>query len=151
MARAPVQVLVLPFRRAETLRYAVFSRRDDLTWQGIAGGGEGIETPLQAARREAWEEGGITADCEFVTLQARASVPVSCFPDTGHWGDELYVIPEHAFGVDLTGRDVVLSSEHDLVRWAPYAEALALLHYDSNRTALWELNRRLLGQGPRDA
>ena len=28
-------------------------------WQAIAGGGEGQETPLEAARREVQEEGGI--------------------------------------------------------------------------------------------
>lgn len=150
MARAPFQVLVLPFRRTDSgILYAVLCRRDDQAWQGIAGGGEGAETPGEAARREAWEEGGIPASCAFVTLQTTSSVPVSCFPDACHWGDELYVIPEHAFGVDLTDRQVLLSHEHCQVRWVPYAEARALLRYDSNRTALWELNHRLLGLGPR--
>ena len=33
--------------------------------------------------------------------------------------------------------------------WLDYETALGLLTYDSNRTALWELNQRLLGLGPR--
>jgi len=30
------------------------------------------------------------------------------------------------------------------------AEAQRLLRYDSNRVALWELNRKIRGLGPRD-
>ena len=36
-----------------------------------------------------------------------------------------------------------LSREHTEYEWAAYARAYAMLQYDSNRTALWELNRRL--------
>ena len=46
MARAPFQVLVLPYRcnPAGDIDYAIFSRSDDSCWQGIAGGGEDIES-----------------------------------------------------------------------------------------------------------
>ena len=41
MARAPFQVLILPYRKAAAGEYefAVFSRSDYDCWQGIAGGG----------------------------------------------------------------------------------------------------------------
>ena len=58
-------------------------------------------------------------------------------------------MPEHSFGVDCTDRALTLSDEHDTVEWLPYAEASARFTYDSNRTALWELNQRLRGLGPR--
>lgn len=37
----------------------------------------------------------------------------------------------------------MLSSEHKEYRWVEYDEAMRLLKYDSNKTALWELNERL--------
>lgn len=150
MPRAPFQVLVLPYRRTpNALEFAVLRRRDNSCWQGIAGGGEDDEAPLEAAKREAWEEAGIAGGCEFTPLQASSTVPVTFFQDSGAWDPALYVVPEHSFGVDCTDRALVLSDEHDAVEWLPYAEASARFTYDSNQTALWELNQRLLGLGPR--
>ncbi len=150
MPRVPFQVLVLPYRKTvEALEFAVFRRSDSLCWQGIAGGGEDSETPGEAARREAFEEAKIPMTCRFLPLQAACTVPVAFFQDDGSWDPALYVIPEHSFGVDGTGQALTLSDEHDSVEWLPYAEAAARFTYDSNRTALWELNRRLLGLGPR--
>ncbi len=151
MPRAPFQILVLPYRRTtNALEFAVLRRGDNSCWQGIAGGGEDDETPLEAAKREAFEEAGIAGGCEFTPLQASCTVPVTFFQDRETWDPSLYVIPEHSFGVDCTGQTLTLSNEHDAVEWLPYAEASARLTYDSNRTALWELNQRLLGLGPRD-
>jgi dATP pyrophosphohydrolase len=151
MPRAPFQVLVLPYRgTAEALEFAVFHRSDYACWQGIAGGGEDDESPLDAAKREAFEEAGLSGMGDFLPLQASDTVPVSFFTDSGNWDSALYVIPQHFFGVDGTGQELALSDEHDAVEWLPYAEASARFTYDSNRTALWELNQRLLGLGPRD-
>jgi dihydroneopterin triphosphate diphosphatase len=130
--------------------FAVFSRSDYDCWQGIAGGGEGAETPLQAAQREAQEEAGIPAGCVFLPLDSVASVPVTCFPASTLWGDHLYVVPEYAFGVDATGARIVVSDEHREFRWLTFAAAERLLKYDSNRVALWELNQKVRGLGPRD-
>ena len=60
VTRAPFQVLVLPyrFRPSTGLEYAVFRRADLGFWQAISGGGEGAETPLEAAKREALEDVG---------------------------------------------------------------------------------------------
>ena len=149
MPRAPFQVLVLPYQEAgDTFEFAVFRRSDSPCWQGIAGGGEDGETPGEAARREAFEEAEISMTCRFLPLQAACTVPVASFQDSD-WDPALYVIPQHSFGVDCTGRALTLSDEHDAVEWLPYAEASARFTYDSNRTALWELNRRLRGLGPR--
>jgi dATP pyrophosphohydrolase len=59
-------------------------------------------------------------------------------------------VPEYSFGVDVGACDLQLSDEHKEFQWLSYAEALTRLTYDSNKTALWELNQRLLGKGPRD-
>jgi dATP pyrophosphohydrolase len=153
MPRAPFQVLVLPYRRRSdgVYEFAIFRRADADIWQGLAGGGEDDETPEQAARREGLEEAGIPLDALYRALDARASVPVTAFRDSHRWGEAVYVIPEHAFGVDVGDRPLRLSVEHTEVRWVHSAEAQRLVRFDSNRVALWELHQKLRGLGPRGA
>ncbi len=151
MPRAPFQILVLPYRETECgLEFAVFSRSDYACRQGIAGGGEDYESPLKATKRESFEEAGIPVDACFMPLQATCSVPVCNFEDGGAWEKSLYVISEYSFGVDCTNVQLVLSAEHEMFEWLSYEKAHARLTYDSNRTALWELNLRLNGRGPRE-
>jgi dATP pyrophosphohydrolase len=66
------------------------------------------------------------------------------------WGDEVYVIPQYCFGVLAKERQLTLSPEHTEYRWLRYDEADRLLKYDGNKTALWELDRKVRGLGPRD-
>ncbi len=141
MTRAPFQVLVIPFQqRAGQRRYAVVRRADmpEETWQWVAGGGELGEDPADAARREAREEAGIGAEARLIPLSSRALLPVHsvCGP---LWGPEVTAIPEHAFGVEVSGQALVLSQEHVDWRWVSADEALALLRWESNRAALREL------------
>jgi dATP pyrophosphohydrolase len=150
MARAPLQVLVLPFRYAAdgNIEYAILRRRDhvDACWQGVAGGVEQGESVEEAARREMWEEAGIPRGALLLRLDTMASVPASQFHERDLWGPDLYVVTEHTFGVRVgDGQAITLSDEHTEVRWEPYEEAAKLLMWDSNRTALWELNERLSG------
>lgn len=153
MPRAPFQILVLPFRKRDggDSEYAIFRRADLGLWQGIAGGGEDGELPIEAARREALEEAGIPVTSTFIALQSTATIPVTAFAGTEHWGDELYVVPENAFGVDVSGVELSLSAEHSEVRWLGFDDAERVLTFDSNKVALWELNQRIRGLGPRDA
>jgi dATP pyrophosphohydrolase len=151
MPRAPFQVLVLPYRRRPggDYEFAVFRRADAGYWQGLAGGGEDGETPEQAARREGLEEAGIPLDAPYQALDSLASIPVIHFRDSHRWGEAVYVIPEHAFGVAVGDHTLRLSTEHTEVRWVSGAEAQRLVRFDSNRVALWELQQRLDGRGPR--
>jgi len=136
--------LVFPFRRVVGgIEYAVVHRSDDDWWQGIAGGGENDEKPLDAAKREAWEEAGIPSDLPFLKLDSMATIPVTAFSGFS-WDTDVLVIPEYSFGVEVVDRALTLSGEHDEVRWLPYSEASSLLRWDSNKNALWELNHRLL-------
>jgi dihydroneopterin triphosphate diphosphatase len=148
MARLPLQVLVIPFRRFADRRveYAIFRRHDstDKCWQGVAGGAEQGESAEQAARREMMEEAGIRVDAPLLPLDAVASIPASQFQERAPWGPNLYVVTERAFGVYLDEDQTIrLSSEHTEYWWLPYEEAARFLRWDSNRTALWELNERL--------
>ncbi len=144
MARAPFQVLVFPYRRQDDgeFAYAVFRRGDDGMRQAIAGGGEDDESPLEAARREAWEEAGIEPSCPLLELASCASIPVIHFAEFRE-REDLFVIPEYCFAVEVAESNLHISGEHVEYSWLPYSEAHAVLRWDSNKTALWELNRRL--------
>jgi dATP pyrophosphohydrolase len=142
MGRAPFQVLIFPYRRTSSgdWEFAVFHRSDLRIWQGIAGGGEDDESPLDAARRESFEEAGIPANASFIALQTTASIKAAGFRESFLCGEELFVVPEISFGVHVPERELTLSSEHVSMRWLSFSEAERLLRFDSNRTALWELN-----------
>lgn len=145
MTRAPFQVLVFPYRilAHQEVVYAVFQRCDQgMFWQAIAGGGEDWETPLEAARREAWEEAAINPGNTYLELQSLATIPVINFVEFRD-REDLYVIPEYSFGVEVAEDDLHLSHEHSGYRWLPYLEAHAVLRWESNKNALWELNLRL--------
>jgi dATP pyrophosphohydrolase len=144
--RAPFQVLVIPWRRSRTLEVAVFHRKDYDVWQFVSGGGEQGETPLEAARREGFEEAGIPTTRTYTALDAMASLPACWFPAWASWPADILVIPEHAFAVEVD--EVQRSDEHRDVRWCTVTAAMTLLKFDSNRHALWELNERLF-PGPR--
>lgn len=150
--RAPFQVLVYPYRRAgdSAFEYALFRRSDFGFWQAIAGGGEIDETPLEAAQREAMEEAGLPQDSSYLQLDTVEPVPVTEFRDSHIWGDEIYVIPQYCFGVLVEGEEIVLSSEHTEYRWLGYEDAYQLTRYDGNKVALWELDRKVRGLGPRE-
>lgn len=151
MARAPFQVLVYPYRLGPTgePEYVLLRRSDPGFWQAVAGGGEDAETPEEAARREAAEEAGIPPGRPLLALDSTFSVPVTEFRESYLWGNDVYVIPGHCFGVEVGGCDLTLSHEHTECRWLSYDEAVRLVHFDADRTALWELDRRLRRLGPR--
>ena len=69
MSRAPFQVLVLPYRitLGNEVLYALFKRESSSGgyWQGIAGGGENSESPLETAKRETLEEASIDRSNEI--------------------------------------------------------------------------------------
>lgn len=142
--RSPFQVLIIPFRQtAAGAEYAVLKRADLGWWQFVSGGGEGDETPIQAAERETAEELGISAQGMLLRLDSMATVPGEAFSASRQWGGDIYVIPEYCFAIDVGRQQVTISSEHTEIRWAPYDEAGKMLRWDGNRNALWELRERL--------
>lgn len=141
--RMPYQILVLPFIREKgRCYYALFKRKDMDAWQGIAGGGEEGEKPIEAAKREAHEETGISHKSKMVQLSSATCIPV--VDVSGFiWGEDVLVIPEFSFGVELMSKIIKISHEHSAYKWFTYDEAMRELKWDSNKTALWELNYRI--------
>lgn len=151
MARAPFQVLVLPYRRraGAQLEYAIFRRADDDAWQGVAGGGEDDETPREAAAREMREETGIMS-ARLVQLDVVGTISVEHFDARGRWDPSVREVPEYAFGVEVDGVEISLSTEHRQIAWLTFEDAMARLRWQSNRNALSELHSRLSVAGDAD-
>lgn len=143
--RAAYNVLVLPFfRDGENTLYCIFKREDLNIWQFIAGGGEEGEEPLTAARRESLEEAGIPEMQNYKELESMCYVSVNNFSDKARkgWGDR-YVIPVYSFAVQVCSKNIQISYEHTDYRWCEYEQAARMLHFDLDRTALYELNERI--------
>ena len=141
--RTEFQILVIPFIENEfdEIKFIVFKRRDREEWQFIAGGGENSEKPIESAIRESQEEANINS-VVFLPLKTLTMIPINCFKDHKD-KKSLYVIPEYVFAVKLTDYNITLSEEHTEYKLVTYTEAFSLLKYDSNKTALWELNERI--------
>jgi dihydroneopterin triphosphate diphosphatase len=142
--RAPFQILAIPYRIIDgTLMFCVMHRSDADWWQFIAGGGEDSETPIEAAKREMFEEAGVTVK-NILQLTFMAYVPTDCFAEhhRKNWPADTYIIPEYCFAFECDS-NIALSHEHTECAWLTYDEACKTLKWDSNRTALYELKCRL--------
>jgi dihydroneopterin triphosphate diphosphatase len=145
MQQRKYQILVLPFFiSANQIQYALFKRKDMNVWQGIAGGAEDGETPDITASREAYEEAGISLDVEMIMLKSMTTIPVVDVCKLTNNGT--LVIPEFSFGVELKDKKIKISPEHSTYQWFSYEEAREKLEWDSNKSALWELNYRILNK-----
>jgi len=123
--------------------FCVMHRADSDWWQFIAGGGEDAETPIQAAKREIFEEAGFAAK-NILQLTFMAYVPANCIAEHHRklWPADTYVLPEYCFAFECNS-EIVLSHEHTECAWLTYDDACEKLKWDSNRTALYELKCRL--------
>ena len=142
MAKAKYQVLVIPYIKTnDGVLYCVFKRSDmDNCWQFVAGGGEEDDvTPLISAKREAFEEAGISFDALFAQLETTSSISTEHFPKARQsWGESCLVIPEYCFAAELTDKNIQLSDEHTQFDWVDYDTAMQRLQYDSTKVALCE-------------
>lgn len=143
MGRKEFQILVIPFKITNSNQrlFSIFRREKEDYWQWIAGGGEDQESIIQAAKREAFEEAGINQNCRYIKLDSLSMIPITHFKSFAK-REDIFVITEYAFGVHAHN-DIILSDEHTENRWVNYETAMQLLKWDSNKTALWELNTRL--------
>jgi len=144
--RAPFQILGIPYKWEKgKIFYCVFRRVDSDIWQFIAGGGEDNETSMAAAKREIFEESGVITD-DVIALKSMCYIPSNIYQMEHRmgWDADLYVLPEYSFAFECAG-EIKLSHEHTEYVWLSFDDALELLRYDSNRTALYELNCILTG------
>ena len=149
--RLPKQVLVIPFKKDfdGTIKYCIFKRNDLNVHQFIAGGVEDYDKTVEsAAKREFFEETGIDIeDKRFIKLEEECMIPVVNIVKDFLWGENVYYAEEYSFGVKLNeGDKITLSVEHSELKWLEYNDARKLLKYDSNKSALWELDTKIKRQ-----
>jgi len=58
-------------------------------------------------------------------------------------GKDVVVVPMYFFAMEFSG-EILLSDEHTEYKWCTYKEAYDLIYWHDQKTALWELNQRLL-------
>ncbi|MDD3341608.1 MAG: NUDIX pyrophosphatase [Bacilli bacterium] len=144
--RRPHQILAFPYKKDinREYQYGIFCRvGKEERWQGIAGGVEDGETYLEACKREASEEANITDSAPVISLESTCTIPVVNVTKEFVWGEDVYLIHEHSFGIDATKENIKLSHEHTKMEWLSYEEAKKKLTFDSNKNALWELHFKL--------
>ncbi|PQF20877.1 NUDIX domain-containing protein [Enterococcus mundtii] len=151
--RTYYNILLIPYilERSSNLKCCIFKREDMSVWQFIAGGGEDEEAPDQAAIREFIEESGIASNFlkvdKLVQLDSTASVLVDHFPELvkDAMKRDIFVIPIYTFAYDITEYQGALqpSDEHTEFTWVTFEEAQQLLHFDLDKTAICELQKRL--------
>lgn len=148
MSRQPIQVHIYLYRKnlSGCYEYAIFQRADnELWWQGICGGVEEGETIESGARRELLEETGISEMLPLYRLVTESYLPASIFHKQVQaiWGRDIVVVPMHFFAMPFNGV-IKISDEHKEYRWLTYEEAYKLVFFHDQKTALWEVNERLL-------
>lgn len=148
MSRQPRQVHVYLYRKnlSGDYEFAIFQRSDnELWWQGICGGVEGNETLEMAARRETFEEAGITDKLPLYRLDTMSYLPAYIFSEQiqAIWGKDILVIPMYFFAIPFEG-DIKISDEHKEIKWLSYNKAEKIVYFHDQKIALWELKERLL-------
>ena len=147
MSRQPKQVHIWLYRKnKDRYEYAVFQRSENpLWWQGVCGGLEDNETLEEGARREIYEEAGVSDYLPLYRLDNISYLPAYIFGEQiqNMWGKDTVVIPMFFFAMPFDGK-IKLSDEHTNVRWLEYEEAVKIVYFNDQRTSLWELNERLL-------
>ena len=141
--RKPKQVLVFLYRKIDNgYEYCLFQRKNGNYYQAISGGVENDETLKETVKRELIEETGIKTD-RIYKLASVSSIPKVNITKENIW-KKVYVVKEYSFAIKIENEKIKLSEEHINYEWLKYEDAQKELKYDSNKTALWELNERLL-------
>ena len=146
--RIPIQVLVYPVRKNNNnweylMLKRIISRGG--VWQGVTGAPEVGETIAEGAKRELCEETGYRS---FTLIKTEVSYII---PMQDRWKDiypeDTKEIPEYLFiaNINESSPPQIDPIEHDDWKWCKYEEAMDLLSWENNKSAL-EFVHRFLGE-----
>lgn len=140
--RLPLQVLIFLFyKNGDKIEYCLLQRTDRRVWQGVSGGVNFGESLEKAVFREVFEETGISYG-NLIELECISSIPSIEVNECFIQNNEL-IVKEMAYGLEVNSKNIVLSKEHLKYEWLEYEDAVKMLIWDSNKTALWELNYKI--------
>ncbi len=105
---------------------------------------ENTEKVIEAAKREVREEIGLD-NCNIEKLEAYSTIPAVHFKQYQTDLDcDTFLVEELTFAIQTNKKNVIrLCDEHTEFMWMSYEDAIKLLEWDSNKTALWELDTKL--------
>jgi dATP pyrophosphohydrolase len=111
-------------------------------WQGVTGAIEANETPFDGARRELTEETHLPPASLF-QVEFEYTFPLE--EEWKRWyAPGVESVKEFVFLAEISdGSEPILSFEHDLYEWMPYAHAMGRLKWPNNQRALEFCNRLL--------
>ena len=139
--RLPFRVLVIPYKRERVVpEYLIAKKAGTHCWQSVVGSGENQETPIEAAQR-CFKDRTFMQGKNWVQLDTITMLPKTLFKGHEQWQQVAHVIPQYCFAVETTGEPQ--PNIHQIFRWCSGAAAEKLLAYDSNKVAVWEIERRL--------
>ena len=127
------QVEVIIFKLVDRIPHYLLLKRIPSRggfWQPVTGGVNAGEDFALAAKREAEEETGVS---EFLNFYEDVHFFEFNSIGYGHRG-------EHVYGAQIkTDAEIILSSEHDGMKWCTLDEALDTLKYESNKEGVRKL------------
>jgi 8-oxo-dGTP pyrophosphatase MutT (NUDIX family) len=130
--------------------YLLLQRHPDRTqagdiWQTVVGSVRWGEERVQAARREVFEETGLTMLRGITAIGYAFSFPIRLPKDQASWyAPGQATIDNTVFAAEVIGpRPVQLSAEHRAFGWFPFEQALDKLHWQEEKEALSRLHPML--------
>ena len=165
--RRPEKVLVYLYRRATScgdpfpdrakrLEYLLLQRRPGTTnagaiWQTVVGAVRWQEERVEAARREVFEETGLTMVRGIMAIGYAFSFPIRLCKDQESWyAPDVTTINNTVYaGEVVSARRILLCKEHVDYGWFSYADALHRLHWPEEQEALSRLHPMIAAQAQR--
>jgi dATP pyrophosphohydrolase len=146
IASLPASAHTGPDREAALL-YLLLQRQPKRThsggiWQTVVGSVRWTEERIQAARREVFEETGLTMLRGITAIGYAFSFPLRLPKGQESWyAPGQATIDNTVYAAEVFGdRPVRLSSEHVAYGWFSFDEALHRLHWDEEKEALLRLH-----------
>jgi dihydroneopterin triphosphate diphosphatase len=136
--KLPVSVLVVIWAKSSG-KVLLLQRNDDAEfWQSVTGSLEAGELPIQAARREVFEETGFDwQQSEIELIDCQHQIIYDIFPHYLHrYAPGITQNLEHWFVLLVPDELPVSLTEHSAARWLPWQEACVMTKSWSNRQAI---------------
>jgi 8-oxo-dGTP pyrophosphatase MutT (NUDIX family) len=155
--RRPDKIIVYLYRHVDAggVEYLLLQRtptgRSGPIWQTVVGSARWDEKLVEAARREVFEETGLTRLEGIMAIGYAFTFDFDMPAAVSSYAPDVKRICNIVFASAVVSfKPITLSSEHTDYGWFPYAEALERMHWPEEKEALIRL-QPMLGQFDRHA